>query len=209
MAHTTMSRNCVLGSRFAATVFCVALAACSTTKSSQSSEVWLEASPILQQKIDMEAERLPWTHGIERVELIYWFANVGEPAYATLLEMVSDSRADVAGAALAALGATHDERLVQPLHRIPWPAGAEFRDVRLERARTLLRLGDWSVMPTLIEGLDDERLMTRALCVQALTDATHEKLGYDPRAEENERAEAIQRWEMWWEDRSQDTLLTR
>jgi hypothetical protein len=191
------------------------LAGCTTTTTmgSQSSGKaaakgpWLEPSPQLEQKIDQESQRLPWTHGLERVELIQWFAGVGEPAYPRLLGMVSDPRTDVAGSALAALGATRDARLVQPLHDIPWPKSHENGDLRLERARTLLRLGDWSVLPIMVEGLRDDRLMTRALCAQALSEATHEKLGYDARAEPEEREAAIGRWQTWLRERGHDKLL--
>jgi hypothetical protein len=201
------------------------LCACTTTRSSMSSSrnsqgsarsnsvaeaiatnEWLEPSPALREQIIDSAKKLPWTHGLERVELIHWFAQVGEPAYPTLLEMVLDARKDVAGSALAALGATRDSRLVDALHALPWPATQD-ADLSLERARTLLRLGDWGMVPELIEGLKDERIMTRGLCIQALFEATHERYGYDARAEEPERTEAIKKWELWWHDRQQDPLL--
>jgi HEAT repeat protein len=136
---------------------------------------------------------------MERVELIRWFAAVGEAAYPTLLALVLDPRPEVASAALAALGATGDSRLVDPLWNLPWPEAPQV-DLALERARTLLRLGDWRMAPPLIDGLRDERLLTRALCAQALFEATRERFGYDPRAEEAEREEAVKRWEYWlWE----------
>ncbi|MAE28418.1 MAG: hypothetical protein QF724_03400 [Planctomycetota bacterium] len=160
---------------------------------------WLDPSPALGARIDAGARRLPWSHGMERVELIRWFAAVGEPAYPTLLALVLDPRKEVSCAALAALGATGDSRLVDPLWSLPWPEADEV-DLALERARTLLRLGDWRMAPPLIDGLRDERLLTRALCAQALFEATAESFGYDPRAAEDDREEAIRRWEYWlWE----------
>lgn len=197
--------------------------ACTTTRSSVSptrsdrtsaaekaiaTNEWLEPSPALREQIFDNAKKLPWTHGLERVELIHWFAQVGEPAYPTLLEMVLDARKDVAGSALAALGATRDSRLVDALHALPWPSTQD-ADLSLERARTLLRLGDWEMVPELVDGLRDERIMTRGLCIQALFEATHERYGFDPRAEEPERAEAIKKWEQWWEERRNDPLLAK
>ena len=183
---------------------------CASTRSSVSTggggSEWLEPSPQLKEQIVESAKRLPWTHGLERVELVHWFAQVGEPAYPTLLEMVLDPRKDVAGAALAALGATRDQRLVMPLRGLAWPKDVD-SDLALERARTLLRLGDWERVPELIEGLKDERLVTRALCIQALYEATHERFGYDARAEEGERATAVEKWSAWWKERSSDPLL--
>jgi len=184
-------------------------AACTTTSSSVGSaghSPWLEPTPELEVQIEDAAKRLPWTHGLERVELIHWFAQVGEPAYEKLLALVLDPRKDVAGAALAALGATRDSRLVDPLRALPWPAQQD-QDLALERARTLLRLGDWDMVPHLIGGLRDERLMTRALCIQALYEATHERLGYDARAEATERETSVQKWEQWWHGRQTDPLL--
>jgi HEAT repeat protein len=184
------------------------ITSCSSTQQSldHAGGDWLEPSPALRQQIDAEAKRLPWTHGMERVELIHWFSRVGEPAYPTLLGMVLDPRKDVACAALAALGATRDARLVEPLNTLPWPAAGPDVELALERARTLLRLGDWSMAPHLIGGLRDERLMTRALCIQALQEATGERFGYDPRAEVANRDESIGRWHAWWNARGADNL---
>lgn len=189
----------------AALVLLVA-AACTSTQSSVGDGAWLTPSPRLKQQIEDSARRLPWTHGMERVEMITWFASVGEPAYPTLLDMVEDPRKDVAGSALAALGATRDSRLVEPLRKLPMPEGSENYDLRLERARALLRLGDWQALPTLIEGLRDERQLTRALCAQTLWESTHERFGYDPKAEPAEREKAIAKWDAWWHERTQDPL---
>jgi hypothetical protein len=167
---------------------------------------WLEPSPALRAQIEDEAKRLPWTHGMERIETIHWFASVGEPCYPTLLDMVLDPRPDVAGAALAALGATKDSRLVEPLRELPWP-DAEDSDLALERARTLLRLGDWQMVPHLVKGLRDDRMMTRALCIQALHEATRERFNFDPRGEPAAREASVERWEAWTKERLADPLL--
>lgn len=191
-------------------IFLVALSACTTTASSVSdggSTGWLKPSPNLREQIEDSAKRLPWTHGLERVEAIAWFARVGEPAYPTLLQMVLDPRKDVAGAALAALGATRDSRLVEPLRALPWPATETNTDLGLERARALLRLGDWQMVPHLISGLRDDRLMTRALCAQALWESTHERFGFDPKSEGEEREKAVNQWEAWWHERENDPML--
>lgn len=167
---------------------------------------WVEASPQLQEKITSQAQRLPWSHGMDRVELIQWFASVGEPAYDTLLNLVLDPRPDVAGAALAALGATRDSRLVEPLRDLPWPA-SDSPELALERARTLLRLGDWSMVPLLMKGLEHDQVMTRALCCQALYEATHERFDYDPNGTEEARAASVERWKAWWYARQSDPLM--
>jgi hypothetical protein len=169
---------------------------------------WLEPSPVLAQQIEDQAKRLPWTHGVERVELIAWFANAGEPAYGRLLELACDPSPDVAGSALAALGATGDKRLVEPLRDLPWPKPLD-PTVEFERARTLTRLGDWNDIGVLIRGLRSDDVLTRTLCAQALNDATGEKFGYDPRGNELEREAAAKTWSEWLARRQGEGILAR
>jgi hypothetical protein len=188
------------------------LAACASTRevrddSAGTDPRWISATPLLAQQIEDEAARLPYSHGFDRLEQIRWFASVGEPAYPYLLRLATDARDDVAAAALAALGATRDSRLVEPLHELDWTAERCEGDLGLERARTLLRLGDWSEIPTLVAGLRDQRLFTRSLCLDALKEATHETQGFDPRAEKGEREKAITRWEQWWLQRTGEGIL--
>lgn len=187
-----------------------ALSACSSTVESQDNGAtagrWVVPSPVLETQLRDEAERLPWTRGIERMEQIRWFASLGEPAYDVLLELLADERDDVAASALAAMGATGDRRLVGPIRAVPFDKATRGVDLRLERARTLLRLGDWSEVPELIAGLEDERLLTRALCVQALEEATKESFDFDPKADEAARELAVDRWERWWLRLSGDPL---
>jgi HEAT repeat protein len=186
------------------------LLACSSPREAavQTSESigWLKPSPLLRQQLDDQASRLPWTRGLERVELIRWFAGVGEPAYERLLEMVADPREDVAAAAFAALGITGDKRLVTPILAAEWAADRENSDLGLERARTLVRLGCWDAMPNLIHGLGDERLYTRALCIDALKEATGQTFDFDPRGSESSREIGQDRWERWWLKYSGDPL---
>ena len=192
----------------------VALAsACSSTRSSTSAgpdtSEWLRPSAALQQQIDQHAAKVPWTNLFqEQVELIQWFTAVGEPAYPTLLEMARDERPLVAGTAFAALGATRDPRLVEHVRALPAPAD-EVADLRYERARCLLLLGDWSEIPVLIEGLRDERPYARALCSKALVETTRETIEFDPKGEAQQREQAVARWEAWWQARSADQLLAR
>jgi len=174
------------------------VAACSSPPTVQYAGPWLRPSPLLKDKIEANARRMPWTHGLERVELVRWFSEVGEPAYPVLLELCQDSRPDVAGAALGALGATGDSRLVQQLHSLPWPS-EESVELRLERARALMRLGDFSMVEHMIGGLSHERLLIRALCSQSLYEATGKRFGFNPSATVGDRGEAVERWNDWWQ----------
>jgi hypothetical protein len=197
---------------FAALCATVLATACAGTSGDvaavQAEGDWIQASPMLRQQIDDEAERLPWTHGFERLEQIRWFASVGEPAYPKLLALAIDPRDDVAAAALAALGATMDRRLVPRIRGLAWSAERLQGDLGLERARTLVRLGDWSQMPFLIRGLSDGRVYTRALCAEALREATGETFDFDPRAPDEARAKSVAAWEAWWLARSGEGILS-
>ncbi|MCZ6596708.1 MAG: hypothetical protein O7B99_03625 [Planctomycetota bacterium] len=186
-----------------------ALSSCVTSSEVvvESGSPWLQPSPILKQQILDEAERLPWTHGFERLEQIRWFALVGEPAYDTLLKLAEDERDDVASASLAAMGDTSDRRLVPHIHRLQWSPRRLQGDLGLERARTLLKLGDWSEIPTLIAGLRDERVYTRTLCIQALEQTTGRTLSFDAHAEDVDRERAAVSWELWWKSRTSEGLL--
>ena len=191
------------------------LTACTTTSGEMrdvrdaNDSPWVQASPLLGQQIQDEAARLPYTHGFDRLEQIRWFAAIGEPAYASLLLLAKDSRDDVAAAALAALGATLDSRLVAHIQALEWSPERIQGDLELERSRCLVRLGDWSAMPNLIDGLEDERLFTRSLCLDALREATRETNGFDPRAEKSLRDKAVATWRQWWLARSGEGILPK
>jgi len=167
---------------------------------------WLEPSPVLQSQIEERVARTPWTHGQDRVDLILWFASVGEPAYASLLELCADPRPDVSALALASLGATGDSRLVDHLHAIQWPP-APTQQVQFERARALLRLGDWSEVRVLVDGLADEELWTRAWCFKALLESTNRTFDFDPKGSPEDRLAAYKEWSAWVDSRELEGIL--
>lgn len=182
-------------------------ASCASTSAADAERSpWLAPSPSLRAQIEDEVAKMPWTHGAERVEQVRWFASVGEPAYATLLKLCVDDRPDVAGAALAALGATGDSRLVNHLHALDWPRELP-RALELERARTLLRLGDWNEIDTLIAGLEDQSLWARSWCSQALVEATGQRHDFDPRGSEDARKASAERWRNWARERTAEGIL--
>jgi len=186
-------------------------AACVTTDEHQhspSNSRWLEPSSTLRQKLDDELARLPWTHGVERVEQIQWLAAVGEPAYDALLKLCEDKRPDVAASAVAALGATGDSRLVEPLQAVEWNATGD-RALEFEQARAFARLGDWSRVDVLIGGLEDESLWARSWSIQALREATGQDLGFDPKADATQRTEMVAKWRAWLASRNGEGILAR
>ncbi len=185
----------------------VLAAGCAST-SSPEANTWVEPSPSLARQIEDQSRRLPWSHGEERVELIHWFATIGEPAYSRLLELCLDTRPGVASSAVAALGASGDSRLVEPLNALAWKDPVH-PQVGYERARALLRLGDWSLVGDLIDGLEDESLWTRAWCAKALEEVTRQRFGYSPQADEAERAVAVERWRAWMRSRAAEGILVK
>jgi hypothetical protein len=200
--------------RLAALAVILLSAACVTTTSGQeerknvSTSQWLQPSQVLRDQIADQLERLPWTHGVDRVEQIRWLAGVGEAGFDQILPVCLDPRPDVAGAALAALGATGDNRLVVPIQSLDWPPDDEMnKGLRLERARTLVRLGDWTHLRVLIEGLEDEELWTRAWSIQALFEATKHRFDYSAKGTPEERAASAQRWRAWLDSRQTEGLL--
>ena len=184
------------------------LVSCVTTEgAAESQSRWLEPSPQLREQIEENVERLPYTHHSDRLQLVQWFAEVGEPAYPWLIELAGDEREGVASAAISALGSTRDPRLVEVIRELPWPSPEEDFNRALARARALLWLGDWSEIPILIDGLESDRVWTRALCASTLFAETKEQHGYDPQGDEESRAAAVAEWRAWWSARSGDPLL--
>lgn len=195
--------------RVGATFLAAVVVACAgPAPDARENQTWLRASPALRQQIEDQITRLPWTHGIERVEQIAWLAAVGEPAFERLLELCEDPRADVAASAVAALGATRDSRLVEPLRAVRWQ-NEEDRALRFERARALVRLGDWGEVGALIDGLESDDPWARAWCLSALREVTGQSFGFDAQAESEERAQAVARWRSWHASRSGEGILAK
>lgn len=185
------------------------LAACGSTRESvrpAHEGPWIQPSPDFERRIDKHAGRLPYLQSLEDFTTeIRWFVGAGEPAYEILLELAGSDDPKVAGTAFAALGSSGDARLVLHLEEIPWPAEDRSR-LRYERARCHTKLGDWSHVDVLIEGLRDGNLWSRSLCFKALRDATGETFDYHPQEEPEAREEAVARWEKWADRREGDEL---
>ncbi len=170
---------------------------------------WVQPSPLLQEQIENEIERLPWTKRLQRLEQIRWFASVGEPAYEYLLKLIEDENEDVAMSAMASLGATLDSRLVPYIRAAQWDPESANPNLALERSRTLLRLGDWTEIPVLVQGLRSNDRYTRSLSIDALKEVTGEDQGFDPRSAPETREQAVLKWELWWQSRRGDSMLSR
>jgi HEAT repeat protein len=83
-------------------------------------------------------------------------------------------------------------------------AGDKEESVRLEVARSLVNRGDWSGVPTLIQGLHSDNANVRMLCNDALKDQTMKDFGFPVEGTPDERAAAIAKWEQWWRSAQAD-----
>ncbi|MCP5021955.1 MAG: hypothetical protein GY930_09255 [bacterium] len=168
---------------------------------------YLQPSPQLASDLQMNAERMPWLQtATEQQEMIEWFSHAGEAAFTKLLELAADSRPKVANMAFAALAASRDQRLVEDLRLIPWSDDLP-KPLQYSRARAHLKLGDWTHIDRLIAGLEDDVAYNRALCARILKATTKNNFGYDYRMGEMDRAQAVERWKEWYEERAADAIL--
>jgi len=134
-----------------------------------------------------------------------WFRGVGEPAYAQLIEFAADSDVRIASFGLATISAQRDPRLLAPLKEaVPTPADGP---LRLEYARALALLGDWSQVDVLVDALASEDVHVRGSALKALRDATGETRGFHPQGSPSDRAAAIDRWRFWAAERAADPAL--
>lgn len=173
---------------------------------------WIQASPNLEREIEQHIAQVPYLQKPDDfLREVDWFVRVGEPAYETLLDVVRDPDPKVAGFALTVFAAKGDARVVPHLASIPWPEGGtqEQNQLRYERARCHVKLGDWEPMSILVEGLDDENLWNRAQCFKALRDETGVTFDYHPRLEGAEREASLVRWRAWLVERNLDPLQKR
>jgi hypothetical protein len=134
-----------------------------------------------------------------------WFRGVGEPGYPTLIEFAADADVRVASFGLATISAQRDPRLLAPLKEaVPAPPEGT---LRLEYARALALLGDWSQVDVLIEALESDDVQIRGSALKALRDATGETLGFHPQRSPSDRAAAVGLWREWAAERAADPAL--
>ncbi|MEM9383165.1 MAG: hypothetical protein AAGB93_24665, partial [Planctomycetota bacterium] len=142
--------------------------ACSSTKSRSGSNgdygVWTEPTADLARQIELRAMRVSVIASPdEYVELSDWFQSVGEPAYPRLLEMIDTGDMRQRSFALSMMYGLRDRRLVEPLKAVMPAEALEVQGHRYEYARALAAMGDFEMLPELIDGLQDDDRMVRGL----------------------------------------------
>ncbi len=157
---------------------------------------YLSASPIMQDQIDRRVKELAHLQNQDLVEAVGWLSQRGETAYEAVFDVLDHEKPKVRCAAVAVLAAGRDRRMVDTIREL---ADDDHQRVRLEVARALMHLGDWSGLGTLIEGLSSESLYVRANCLKFLKEHTQMDFNYRADASPQERRAAIVEWQSWYE----------
>jgi hypothetical protein len=179
----------------------VTLAACATT--SDQTQPYAEANSLMRQEIQARIANIPFQHRQEMFNNLLWLATKGgESAIPDLLVATRHKDSKVRSSAAWVLGRIRDRRVIGELTPL---ARDENESVRFEAARSLLLMGDMQYAPTLIEGLDSDKIPVRYNCNMALRDATARDFKFDHLEEDPaERRVAVLRWRQWWSEQSGD-----
>lgn len=163
-----------------------------------------EPPPLMREQIERKISEIPFTRDWERINTLDWLTRCGEAAFPALIEGLESKDPDIRAGAANVLGRSQDRRVIPFLNKTADDADSR---VRYEFARSLLRLGDWSKVPILIEGLRDESEYARALCNDALRTYTKADFGFVPSAAKELREEPVRKWETWWNSRAKDAFF--
>jgi len=108
--------------------------------------------------------------------------------------------------AVYALGETGDADVVP--HLTPMLMDEDLF-VRMATARMLDELGVRSAVPALIEALEDAQGAVREAAVVALRNITGQDQGFNPVAQDSDRAKKLEAWRSWWKRNGDDFLTGR
>ncbi len=196
--------------RIAATIAIAlfALAACSTSSTTQSTESpFTQPNSLMSGEISQRVEQIPFQHREELVQNLIWLTEAGEQVIPSVLNGLRHENPKVRSSCAWVLGRLRDRRTIPALR-----AAAPDREVsvRCEIARSLVLLGDLQACPTLIEGLDNDRPEVRYMCHEALKTATGHDFGYDHLNQNQREAKvSVLRWRQWWGEYSGDRLFAQ
>jgi len=190
-------------------------ASCSTTKGATATGLtevtseWVQPTDSDQRKINVRAMEVSVINSTEAyVELSDWFQSKGEQVYPKLLEMVETGDTRQRSFSLSVISALRDARLAEPLHDAMPESALKSKGHGYEYARALAAMGDYSMLPVLIEGLQDDDQYTRALANDTLQKATRNAIPFNANATPDERQIAVDAWMLWWERQQTDELLS-
>ena len=128
----------------------------------------------------------------------------GEGVLDTLVSKGELRSADVASAKAAQFGVEYiplgEMKLTDDvIAAVPRHVAKKFNVVPVYKTDTgvVVAIADPSDLDV-IDGLQHERLMVRALCAQSLYEESRNRFGYVPGGSQEERALAVERWRDWW-----------
>jgi hypothetical protein len=180
-----------------------ALAACSSTSSSNGDESYLKPNSLMSDEISRRIEQVPFQHRDELLQNLLWL----EQTIPAVLQGLRHDSPKVRSSCAWVLGRIRDRRTIPALQAAVRDSNAT---VKLECARSLVLLGDLAWSPALIEGLDSERKEVRYLCHEALKTATGHDFGYDHLADNQKALQmSVLKWRQWWSEYSGDQFFAQ
>jgi hypothetical protein len=197
--------------RIAATIVLLPLTAfavgCGSPKSRFEELDFAEPNQLVGKEINQRIEQIPYQHREELFNNLLWLAQQGEQAIVLLLDGLEDQNPKVRSSVAWVLGRIGDRRTIEFMQPL---LGDDNEAVRFEVARALVAMGDLSATPSLIEGLDSEKIEVRYGCHEALKLATRHDFQYDHLEEDVAmRSEAVLRWRQWWSSQSNDPWFAK
>jgi len=156
----------------------------------------LDGEEYLRKEIAKVVERLPYDKDIDLYNDQQLLVTFGDYAAEPMIDCLKHSNQDVRSSAIYVLGQIECLDAVDDITKL---LDDDNKFVRYEAARTLLKLGIYNSIPTLIDGLDDDSVHIRNQCYGALNRKTGETFNYSVKAERVERLKAIRQWELWWD----------
>ncbi len=175
------------------------LSGCATTAKKSP---FVKPGKLMGEMIDERVQQIPYQHKSELLQNMLWLAQAGEQAVPSLLAAMDHQDPKVRSSIAWIFGRMGDRRVIPMLQQ----RKNEPNEVtRLEIARTLLTLGDYSMVPELIHGLDSDLPHVRYLCYDALHRTTKHSFDYDHRASDPmDRQASIAKWKDWWKNQSKE-----
>lgn len=187
-------------------LLCV-LAGCGTTAPVQQDSPYVSPNSLMAEEINTRIENIPYQHREELLLSMMWLAQQGEQAIPALIKGLDSDNPKTRSSCVWTLGRLADRRVIPNLQRC---VNDESETVRLEVARQLVLLGDYSTAPTLIEGLDSDKTEVRYLCHEALKSATGRDFGYDHLSDDvAARTTSVFGWRQWWSEYSGDPFFAQ
>jgi len=159
------------------------------------------AGALLDDRVAQTVSQLKYQNGQELMQSISWLIYVGEPAIPKLIEGLSDGDPRTRSTSAFILSEIRDRRVIPHLRPL---LSDQVAYVRYEGAAALVTMGEWSGVPTLIQGLADGEKRNRFKVYDVLHRTTGLDFGYDPLGPEEDRARAAEKWRAWWVSKSKE-----